>query len=54
MQGNTEFLSVASCIRHKGEKASSTMFSSSVNGQELYCLMDAGYEPRQFVFGPLP
>lgn len=51
MQGNTEFLSVASCIRHKGEKASSTMFSSSVNGQELYCLMDAGYEPRQFVFG---
>ncbi len=51
MQGNTEFLSVASCIRHKGEKAGSTMFSTSVNGQELYCMLDAGYQPIQFVFG---
>jgi uncharacterized protein YbjQ (UPF0145 family) len=51
LQGNTEFLSVASAIRHTGDKAGTTMFSTSVNGQELYCLMDAGYEPRQFVFG---
>jgi uncharacterized protein YbjQ (UPF0145 family) len=51
MQGNVEFLSVASALHNAGAKAGSTMFSSSCNGQELYCLMDAGYEPRQFVFG---
>ena len=26
-------------------------FSTSGDGQELYCLLDAGYTPRQFVFG---
>jgi uncharacterized protein YbjQ (UPF0145 family) len=51
MQGNVEFLSVASGVHNTGATAKSTMFSSSSNGQELYCLMDAGYEPRQFVFG---
>jgi len=51
MRGNTEFLSVASCVRHKGEDAGTTMFSTSVSGQELYCMVDAGYEPIQFVFG---
>lgn len=51
MQGNTEFLSVASCVRHKGDGAGTTMFSTSVSGQELYCMVDAGYTPIQFVFG---
>jgi uncharacterized protein YbjQ (UPF0145 family) len=51
MQGNVEFLSVASGVHHKTAGTTRTMFSSSSNGQELYCLMDAGYEPRQFVFG---
>ena len=51
MQGNIEFLSVASGVHNTGTNAGRTMFSSSSNGQELYCLMDAGYEPRQFVFG---
>jgi len=51
MQGNVEFLSVASGLHHTGANAGKVMFSSSCNGQELYCLMDAGYEPRQFVFG---
>ena len=51
MQGNVEFLSVASGVHNTGTNAGRTMFSSSSNGQELYCLMDAGYEPRQFVFG---
>ena len=51
MQGNVEFLSVASGVHNTGAGAKATMFSSSSNGQELYCLMDAGYEPRQFVFG---
>jgi uncharacterized protein YbjQ (UPF0145 family) len=51
MQGNVEFLSVASGVHQTGANARPTMFSSSFNGQELYCMMDAGYEPRQFVFG---
>jgi uncharacterized protein YbjQ (UPF0145 family) len=51
MQGNIEFLSVASGVHNTGTNTGRTMFSSSSNGQELYCLMDAGYEPRQFVFG---
>ncbi len=51
MQGNVEFLSVASGLHNTGTNSGKTMFSTSSNGQELYCLMDAGYEPRQFVFG---
>ena len=51
MQGNIEFLSVASGVRNQGASAGKTMFSSSCDGQGLYCLMDSGYEPRQFVFG---
>jgi uncharacterized protein YbjQ (UPF0145 family) len=51
MQGNVEFLSVASGVHNTGASSGRTMFSSSSNGQELYCLMDSGYEPRQFVFG---
>ena len=51
MQGNVEFLSIASGVHQTGSNATPTMFSSSFNGQELYCMMDAGYEPRQFVFG---
>lgn len=51
MQGNVEFLSVASGVKNQGARAGSTMFSSFCDGQGLYCLMDAGYEPRQFVFG---
>ncbi len=51
MKGNIEFLSVASGVHNTSTNAGPTMFSSSSNGQELFCLMDAGYEPRQFVFG---
>ena len=49
-QGNVEFLSVGSCV-HGPDKAPARPFSSSSNGQELYCLMDAGYTPKQFVIG---
>ena len=52
MQGNIEFLSVASAVHAKSStSATAGVFSSSSNGQELYCLLDAGYQPRQFVFG---
>src|SRR5579862_5635523 len=51
MQGNVEFLSVGSCVHGADTPAPARPFSSSSNGQELFSLMDAGYEPRQFVIG---
>jgi uncharacterized protein YbjQ (UPF0145 family) len=49
--GNTEFLSVASCVHGPEGKAETIKFSASANGQELYCQMDCGFWPIQFVFG---
>jgi uncharacterized protein YbjQ (UPF0145 family) len=50
--GNTEFLSVASCVHDESGASSETIrFSASANGQELYCQMDCGFRPVQFVFG---
>jgi uncharacterized protein YbjQ (UPF0145 family) len=49
--GNIEFLSVASCAHSRAEAAAGGLFSTSGDGQELYCQMDAGYTPLQFVFG---
>jgi uncharacterized protein YbjQ (UPF0145 family) len=50
MQGNVEFLSVGSCVHEKGSVPKAP-FSSSSNGQELYCLLDCGYTPAKFVMG---
>lgn len=50
--GNTEFLSVASTVH--GDLpggAAGSAFTTSANGQELYCQLDAGFTPLQFVFG---
>jgi uncharacterized protein YbjQ (UPF0145 family) len=44
--GNTEFLFIGSCL-HGG----SGFFSTAGDAQELYCHMDAGYQPIQHVFG---
>jgi len=49
--GNIEFLSVGSCVHGPEERAESIRFSSSADGQELYCQLDCGFEPIQFVFG---
>jgi len=57
--GNIEFLSVASCLHKRGEAAAkpsdppgtAPAFTTSGNGQSLYCLLDAGYTPKKFVFG---
>jgi len=57
--GNTEFLSVASCVHRQAQGSTpppvpgkeSIQFTSSANGQELYCQLDAGFQPVQFVFG---
>lgn len=49
--GNIEFLSVASCVHAANQQTEKLLFSTSGDGQELYCLLDAGYSPRKFVFG---
>jgi len=48
--GNIEFLSIASALHQEGTPTLEA-FTSSADGQELYCQMDAGYVPRKFVFG---
>ena len=48
--GNVEFLSIGSCVHHEG-RSDQLAFSSSADGQELYCQIDAGFRPIKFVFG---
>ena len=47
---HTEFLFTGSCIHDKA-KSTNRFFTSAGNAQELYCHMDAGYQPLQHVFG---
>jgi len=49
--GNVEFLSVGSCVHRESQRAEELAFSSSADGQELYCQIDAGFNPLKFVFG---
>jgi uncharacterized protein YbjQ (UPF0145 family) len=46
--GNSEFLFVGSGVSGAPGAAA---FTSAGDAQELYCHMDAGYEPKEFVFG---
>ena len=48
---NIEYLSIGSTVHRVVESASDHLFSTSANGQELYCQLDCGFEPVQFVFG---
>jgi uncharacterized protein YbjQ (UPF0145 family) len=48
--GSTEFLFVGSCVHRAGEHGD-RFFTSAGDAQELYCHMDAGYEPINHVFG---
>jgi uncharacterized protein YbjQ (UPF0145 family) len=48
LSGNSEFLFVGSGV---SGREGSLKFSSAGDAQELYCHMDCGYEPREFVFG---
>ena len=48
--GNIEFLSIGSSIFRQDGKPSNSITSSS-DGQEFYCQVDAGYYPIRFVFG---
>lgn len=51
---NIEYLAIGSAIHKVGgstEHSPGHVFSTSANGQELYCQLDCGFEPVQFVFG---
>jgi len=49
--GNVEFLSIGSCVHRANSSARELDFSTSSDGQELYCQLDAGFLPIKFVFG---
>ena len=49
--GNVEFLSIGSAVHQENTQGESLRFSSSADGQELYCQIDAGFTPLKFVFG---
>jgi uncharacterized protein YbjQ (UPF0145 family) len=44
-----EFIALGSAVAGGGQKA--PFFSTACSGQDLYCQIDAGYEPRHFVMG---
>jgi len=46
--GNSEFLFVGSGVSGSTE---TPKFTSAGDAQELYCHMDCGYDPKEFVFG---
>ncbi|MBS1727432.1 MAG: heavy metal-binding domain-containing protein [Armatimonadetes bacterium] len=49
--GNIEFLSVGSAVHRDGYDATALEFTSSADGQELFCQLDAGFTPMSFAFG---
>lgn len=49
--GSMEFLSVGSAVHRKDHMATSLEFTSSSDGQELYCQLDSGFSPKHFAFG---
>lgn len=50
--GNVEFLSIGSAVHKEGYSGKESLeFSSSADGQELYCQLDCGFTPLKFAFG---
>lgn len=49
MAGYTEFLAQGTAVHAQGHMGG--FFSSAASGIELYCHLDAGYQPRKFVMG---
>ena len=47
--GLVEFLSIGSAVHSQEYKG--PFFSTACTGQEFYCHLDAGYDPRHFVIG---
>jgi uncharacterized protein YbjQ (UPF0145 family) len=50
-RGNIEFISVGTCVRRAEGASKKLRFSTHGDGQELYCLLDAGFTPESFAFG---
>ncbi len=49
---NVEFLAIGSCLhRENGTPDDELAFTTSADGQALYCQLDCGFRPLQFVFG---
>lgn len=48
---NIEYLSIGSAVHQDGSSNPDLPFSTSANGQELYCQLDCGFHPLKFVFG---
>lgn len=49
VSGLMEFIAIGSAV--KGLDHTGPFFTTACTGQDLYCQMDAGYEPRHFVLG---
>ncbi len=49
--GSMEFLSIGSAVHREGVMANALEFTSSADGQELYCQIDSGFHPKKFAFG---
>ena len=47
--GHMEFLAIGSAIRHA--EYAGPFFTTACTGQDLYCQLDSGYQPRHFVIG---
>ena len=49
---NIEFLSIGSTVHTDGQQGHESLkFSTSADGQALYCQLDSGFLAKQFVFG---
>jgi uncharacterized protein YbjQ (UPF0145 family) len=49
--GNIEFLSIGSSLYVSNAQPSSGFMTSSADGQELFCQIDAGFQPVRLAFG---
>ncbi len=49
LSGLNEFIAIGSSL--KGANYQGPFFTTACSGQDLYCQLDAGYEPRHFVMG---
>jgi len=49
--GNLEFITIGSAVHQSAQETDALRFSTSADAQELYCQLDAGFNPLHFVFG---
>jgi uncharacterized protein YbjQ (UPF0145 family) len=50
LSGLQEFIAIGSAVKNR-RGTDIPFFTTACSGQDLYCQMDAGYEPRHFVMG---